>query len=151
MEPMMERIRRIPRFWVFAIYPALCLVGLVQLLVWAAVGGAQRSPGHGLGESWLVFFSLLSLPCYGLRFGLLARSLQRLETAGLVTAAVVATIGTPAIAAGGWLLGSHVFSTHSALADFLYFGAPAGAGLVSVPLAYFVAAAITTDLRARAA
>ena len=147
----MERNRRTPRFWAFGIYPALCLAGLVLLLVWGAVGGADRSPGRGLGESWLVVSAMLSLPSYALGFGLVFRALRRLEQGGLVIAAVVATIGTPAVVAGGWFLARHVWSTDPRASDFLFFGAPLVAGLVSVPLAYLIAAAVTTGFRARAA
>lgn len=147
----MEQNRRTPRLWAFAIYPALCLAALVLLLVWAATGGADRSPGHGLGESWLVYFAMLTLPSYGLGFGLVFRALRRLEQRGVVIAAVVATIGTPAVVEGGWFLDSHLWLAHPRASDYLVLGSPLGAGLVSVPLAYFIAAVVTTRFRARAA
>ena len=140
-----------PRFWAFGIYPALCLAGLVLLFVWGALGGANRAPGHGLGESWLVVLGMLTMPSYALGFGLIFRSLRRLEQRGVTIAAVVATIGTPAVVAGGWFLAKLVWSTDPRASDYLFFGAPLGAGLVSVPLAYLIAAVVTTGFRARAA
>ncbi|MEO7043145.1 MAG: hypothetical protein ABI035_12860 [Gemmatimonadaceae bacterium] len=128
--------------WFFGAYPALCITALLVLLAWGFSGGASRSPGRGLGQSWTVFMFFMTLPGYCVAVAVLARPLKRLAPAWLAAAAVLATIATPILAVASWRLAGKLSLSNPALSNWLFGTAPWLAGILAVPGCYLLVASV---------
>jgi len=123
----------------FLLYPALCGFALIALIIWAIMGDLSRSPGHGLGESWLLGLVIATLPTYAAALWALAPRLRRLDRRWRLVAVLASTVAAPTLLA--------IFASTTSL----FLTGAALAGFLAVVLGYLLAAGCSVAFTTRAA